>query len=510
MTTHISSNTACNLGCTYCYEHPSRQVSQQEIDSEYDVDAILERADEFMQRYNEAPGFHGGEPLMVRIEDMKEILEFVQEKIEEYDINDTPHIQTNGSLITDRHIELFKKYNVSPGVSLDGPGELNSARVGKSGGDDVTNKMTNNTLENIQKLKKEGLHPSIITVLNKQNAATDERLEELLEWMDWLTKNGIRGHFNPLVEYESMQYENSISKDRMLEAYIRTWEWMKDKPYRVWDPIASYADALLGLGHLQCNEGYCDGYNTNSARLIMGDGGTSGCGKSWDGVGDGKPFLQGPTTGNEYGESYERYDMLKNLPGPYTDEVQAGVIEDQGGCKGCPYWSQCHGGCPGGGLYDDYRNRTNMCKVVSGIFEYIEDDLRGTFPGIRLVTDAEWDNENTGAVEIKPFAEMRISSSGTGASILGASGNVDVESVDALVSRNTARSKKKPERIGEVDSRNTVRKRKSKPDKMISATAALDYDIPSRLVDDILENVSKYGLENVSVNIRSGRFDIQT
>ena len=37
-------------------------------------------------------------------------------------------IQTNGVLINDEHIRMFRDYKVHVGVSVDGPGELNDSR----------------------------------------------------------------------------------------------------------------------------------------------------------------------------------------------------------------------------------------------------------------------------------------------------------------------------------------------------------------------------------------------
>ena len=62
----------------------------------------------------------GGEPLLAPIEHLEEVWKF---GFERYGKNG---IQTNGTLITDQHIDLFKRYNVQIGISVDGPGLHNS------------------------------------------------------------------------------------------------------------------------------------------------------------------------------------------------------------------------------------------------------------------------------------------------------------------------------------------------------------------------------------------------
>jgi len=64
----------------------------------------------------------GGEPLLLPLADLEELFRW---GMEEYGHSG---IQTNGILISDEHMRLFKTYNVDVGVSIDGPGELNDLR----------------------------------------------------------------------------------------------------------------------------------------------------------------------------------------------------------------------------------------------------------------------------------------------------------------------------------------------------------------------------------------------
>lgn len=406
----IEANTGCNLGCTYCYEEPDRKYSQAEIEAEYDIEKIMSRLEQFKEKYSrdEVPSLFGGEPLLMRDADIERILEWVYE---EYDLEERgkyTKIQTNATLITDDHIELFEKYRVKLGISCDGPADLNGLRLARSemGGEmrDVTETMTDRTLDAIERLKQTDVPTGIIVVLTEQNAGTDERLERLLDWMDDLTQHGIRGHYNPAIPFEDVQEDQSLSPERLKEVFLRSWEWMKAEPYRLWGPMTRFQNNLLGLELMNCVNTKCDPFNPSGAKVIMGNGATSGCGKTWSGVGDGGSFLQGDSAGNEYDNTEERYEMLKQVPGPYTEGE-----EDQGGCKGCRYWNLCTGGCPASGKEYDYRNRTRRCEAKHALYEKIEEDMRAMFPGIRLVTDAPWDaaladQTIRGDFDIKPFA----------------------------------------------------------------------------------------------------------
>ena len=64
----------------------------------------------------------GGEPLLVPEHVLEELWAFGLERF------GTNGIQTNGTLINDRHIALFKKYKVYVGISVDGPDDLNDVR----------------------------------------------------------------------------------------------------------------------------------------------------------------------------------------------------------------------------------------------------------------------------------------------------------------------------------------------------------------------------------------------
>ena len=403
MAIHVSPTTQCNLGCSYCYEEPDREVS--DVDSDYDIDAIMSQLKEWKEKHpNESPGMHGGEPLLMNMEDLEKVFSFAHEHW------GSSHIQTNGTLMTEEHVEMFDKYDVHVGVSKDGPKELNRRRLARSGGEDTTDLMSEKTQDAIETLIESDVSVGIIVVLHKYNAGDDEKLEKLLEWIDYLNRNGVSGHYNPAIPYEDVQADESLSPERLKEVYLRTWEWMKEEDYREWDPMRQYQDNLLGNDLGNCVNSECDVFNAKAAKIVKGDGSTTGCGKTWSTAGDGNAFLQGDATGNEYEETKERYEMLKQTPGVHGDEP------DQGGCKGCKFWDVCRGGCPSSGLDFDYRNRTRWCKAKYALYEKIEKDMKRLFPGIRLVSDLpeETDVERDlkyGKLDLKPFAGMSRSTS---------------------------------------------------------------------------------------------------
>ena len=108
--------TRCNIQCRYCYQQPRRDAGH--IAKEFDLDKIKEA----VLAEGDAFSLFGGEPLMVRIADLEALWSWGFERFGKNSV------QTNGTLIRDAHIALFKRYNVSVGISIDGPGEMNDIR----------------------------------------------------------------------------------------------------------------------------------------------------------------------------------------------------------------------------------------------------------------------------------------------------------------------------------------------------------------------------------------------
>lgn len=408
MTIHISATTGCNLGCTYCYENPDRERKQEWVDRQYDMDKIIGQLDKHKEKYpNEAPGLHGGEPLLLRNEDIRTLFDEMNKRWPQHD----HHIQTNATLIDDEIIDIFKEFGVGVGISCDGPPELNTERkaAGERGTESksATNNMSKRTTDAIMRCLDEGLSVGVITVLHKTNAGTEDRFETLLDWLDRLNKAGGYGHFNPAIPYEDVQEDISLNAETLKDRFLRTWEWMKEEPYRSWNPMGQYVDNLLGNGLQDCVNTECNVFNAGAAKIIKGDGGTTGCGKTWSTVGDGVPFLQGIENDSEYDQVNARYRSLKKTPGPHTEDEP-----DMGGCKGCKYWNVCKGGCPSSGMDYDYRNRTIWCEAKYALYEKIEEDLRAILPNIRLITDFSWNATfdsfaHRGNLDIQPFSAMQ-------------------------------------------------------------------------------------------------------
>ena len=77
--------------------------------------------------------FHGGEPLLMKKNEFLKMISLFNSLIEE-GIVVVFALQTNGILIDKEWCEIFKKYNIGVGISLDGVKEINDInRVDKKG-----------------------------------------------------------------------------------------------------------------------------------------------------------------------------------------------------------------------------------------------------------------------------------------------------------------------------------------------------------------------------------------
>jgi uncharacterized protein len=334
---------ACNIACHYCYQQPQRDAGnfRQAYNLERMKAATIREGGPFT--------LFGGEPLLLPLADLEELFRWGKE---EYGRSG---IQTNGILLTDEHIRLFKTYNVDVGISIDGPGELNDARWHVTL--ERTRRNTEATLAAIECLCREYRPPGLITTLHRLNA-TAERLPRLQDWVRQMDTLGVRSMRLHLLETESEQIRQaySLSDEENVQALLSFADLQAELSHLRLDVIDEMVQNLLGQDQqVSCVWRACDPYTTQAVHGVEGNGQSSNCGRTNK---DGIDFLKAEQVG------YERYLVLYQTP------------QEQGGCQGCRFFLMCKGQCPGTALQGDWRNRSELCGVWKAVFTHLENKLQ--------------------------------------------------------------------------------------------------------------------------------------
>lgn len=346
---------ACNLACTYCYQEPMRNAGNTKTNGAYDVDLMMEIADNAVKsgRYSTSTGYtlFGGEALLVPKQDL-EI--FFKNSFEKYGKST---IQSNGSLIDDDHIKLFKKYNVSVGLSIDGPNELNSLRVPAAKNKKVED-LTNGTTEAIYKLSKNKIPFSVIITVHKING-TGENLSRLMKWIRWLGDLGCKGGNVHMLEVDSEEASKyCMTQEENTNAFLTLASFF-EKPENSdlnYYPFLEMEEMIRGrTEHAHCIFQSCNPLDTGAVYGIEGDGQLSNCGMV-----------------NKEGIEWTKSENTNIL---FRDLVLYQVEDKNGGCKGCPYFLLCNGYCPGSSQQSDWRNKTIYCKSLKKMFKYYEEKV---------------------------------------------------------------------------------------------------------------------------------------
>lgn len=359
---------SCNIGCRYCYQNPLRDAGN--LRQKYD----LEKMKEAVRRAGRPFTLFGGEPLLLNLRDLEHLLAWGHE---EYGYS---QLQTNGSLVTAEHLELFRRYRVRLGISIDGPGELNDARWAHSAA--KTRATTKRVEQLVEDLAADPvLRPGLIVTLHRGNA-TGDKLPRMNDWFRHLDRVGVRSVRLHLLEVddESVRSGYALSPRENAEALLNFVELESELEGIEFDVVGEIEQLLLGDdSEVSCVWRACDPYTTEAVRGVEGNGQSSNCGRTNK---DGVDF----TKADEHG--FERGVALYHTP------------QEHGGCQGCRFFLMCKGQCPGTAIDGDWRNRTEHCGVWMTLFTHVERRLltRGETPltlstarkGLERRLVAEW------------------------------------------------------------------------------------------------------------------------
>lgn len=353
----------CNGGCRSCYEARIRAKKK----TPYDIEKIDARLDLIIEEERQkkdagketckSPTFHGGEPLTMKKSDF----EYLAKKI--YRFWNHCGIQTNGTLIDSEFIEIFKKYNFSVGISLDGDtADLNAGRW--NGKPELAKEMTEKVLRNMESLKKAEISMSVITLLRSYNARP-ERIEDFVSFLERMEKDfGIWSmRTNPVIVYQKKFKKEALLGDDLGYALTTIARWTLADPNRQIFPIRDIVEMLFGYSYSTCSFNQCDVFRTEADMPINHVGEITNCLH-------GGAAIAGIQILRADNQNMIRYEMLQQ------------VAQENGGCAGCEFWFMCHGGCPGAGVDNDWRNRTRFCEGYKILFKFLSDRIVGMLPNV--------------------------------------------------------------------------------------------------------------------------------
>lgn len=154
-------SSLCQMQCSYCfYKDVANQRKQ--ITHQMNIATITNIIDKMLSYYNSETiiefCFQGGEPLLVGIDFYKTFIQLVNSKNSSHQIEYS--IQTNGILIDEKWISLFKQNHVLIGISLDGLQKTH----------DMSRKINNqgtfkDVMHAIESLKRNHIEYNILTVV---------------------------------------------------------------------------------------------------------------------------------------------------------------------------------------------------------------------------------------------------------------------------------------------------------------------------------------------------------
>lgn len=353
----------CNFSCTGCYEGQIFKRNSNKPEP-YDLEKIIEAM-------RNGPGggatLHGGEIGLMPVGDQRILCQAAKDQ------GRPISCQTNGSILTDKLLEMYTEYGVAVGVSLNGPDVLNRDRkVLNAGGHEITDKMTERIHANIRKMRGAGVSVSLITVLSTTNAGTPELVQRLITWSEEMEDQGIWWHrWNPLhyddgADCISGAPTTQLRVDQLTEAWVTLSDACHADKRRMWDPFREFMDNLWGLGVQPCWMGECDVFSTDAVYAILHDGSVGNCLRT---AKDGIPYQRTPEV------LHTRQAILKQ-----TD------------CKGCRYFDMCHGGCPAEAVDGDWRNKSRFCQSYIDLYAHLESKITGLLPN--FTSRPDWTSNN--------------------------------------------------------------------------------------------------------------------
>lgn len=354
---------ACNLNCVYCYQ--KRQPEKSDGFISPDLIAQLKGA------VGDRPlsiGLHGGEPLLIGLGRMRELLQSLTQ-LNVVEIK----LQTNGVLLDAAWLQVLREspIPVVVGISHDGPEELSENRIDYRG-----SASRSASACGLQQLSRAGMHFGVICVVSKANVRSPERLIDFFAAHPGLStvnfvpcfdhgviSRATAGRSGAIIRRQNPSGSGSpawaIEPLEFLAFLQRAWSAWKDRPEFIIEPFVSVIRVLNGR-----RPESCDFTAEKCAHVftIYPDGKITSCDEFESDLAD---------LGGNLFASRARWPE----PSGYG-RLSAVARQHLGKCQSCSHQSTCGGGCIATReRYRGSRHYEEYCSYKKGLIDFISAQL---------------------------------------------------------------------------------------------------------------------------------------
>lgn len=340
-------SSLCNLSCGYCYYD---QVAAKGRFPESKLDYLVDFVSKMLNGGIEGVKFiwHGGEPLLAGKDFFRKTCERLKSS---FDDRVRLGIQTNGTLLDQEWCDLLNDFDMSAGLSLDGPSRLHDlVRTDNKGNGSFTS-----IIKSIRLLEKNNIEYGVLSVVNSYSIG---KAQEIFDF--FLKEKIFRYDFLPCycADDNCLVIEPNKWADFMIE-YFDHWFFRDDERIKIRFFEEIIRVLLGGKISLCALSDSCGSFFT-----IESNGNIYPCD---DFVMDGQSRL-----GNIQDATFESVKFKADLKSSRKND-----LKDRYGCWQCEFLQFCGGGC-----HRFEESFGMICKARKKLFSYIKSTTKVYIEGV--------------------------------------------------------------------------------------------------------------------------------